>query len=156
MRSGFQRTVSSWLDALGKAGFFVLLVAGSAGLGLLIAWPLWLFATSSRLTYTIVVLSLMAAGLVFLIVRGILRRRGRMHDPGQPRKNALTLLITTLIVVVGIIGGYAAAVLFARRLWIFAFPAVVVWGGLLWLLGFLRRLAGNRKEPSFPAENRSE
>ena len=149
-----RRTLSSWIDALRKIGFFLLLVAGSAGLGLLIAWPLWLFATSSRRIYTIVVLSLIAAGILFLVVRRILRGRDRMRDPGQPRKNALTFLVTTLTVIVGIVGAYVAAVLFARRLWIFAFPTVLVWAGILWLLGFLRRLARARKEPALPAENR--
>jgi hypothetical protein len=156
MRNALQRTLSSWLDALRKAGFFVLLVAGSAGLGLLIAWPLWLFATSARGTYTIVVVSLMAAGVIFLIVRGILRRRGRMRDPGQPRRNALTLFLGILIGAVGIAGVYAAAVLFARRLWVFALPLVTVWACLLWVLSLLRRLSRARKEPAIPAENIGE
>jgi hypothetical protein len=156
MKIGLRRIFSSWLDVLRKVGVFVLLVAGSAGLGLLIAWPLWLFATSSRRIYSIVVLSLLFAGLVFLVVRGILRRRSRMRDPGQPRRNALTFLITTLIVAVAITGAYAAAVLFSRRLWVLAVLTLLAWGGLLWFFGFLRRCARARKAPALPAENRGE
>jgi hypothetical protein len=156
MRQGMHRALASWLDALRKIGYFFLLVAGSAGLGFVIAWPLWSFATGAREIYTITVLAILAAGIVFLIVRAIIRGRARPRDPGAPRRNALTVSLTVLIVILACAGAYAAAVLCARRMWILAVPSVLVWVGLLTLLAFLRRLARRRKEPLDPAENRGE
>ena len=155
MRNGVQRTVSSWLEALRKVGFFLRSRRGECRTGISHLVAAVALCHLAAEIYTITVLSLIAAGLVSLIVAGFCGG-GTAEDTGQPRRNALTVLLTTVIVVVGIAGAYGAAVLFARRLWASAPPTVAAVGAVLWLLGLLRRLASARKAPALPAENRGE
>ena len=155
MSSGLRRRISAWIEAGRKTGFVILLVAGSAALGILIAWPLWLFATSAREAYTVTLLALAAGAAVYLVVRGVVRRRSAARDPGRPRGSAASALLTTLIVIVAVAGLYLAAALLARRIWILGAGAAVAWAGLLWLLGRARGAARNRKTRRVPAENKS-
>ena len=156
MRSGVRQKLENWLEAARKAGFLILLLAGSAALGLVIAWPLWLFATTQRQAYTIFALCLAGGGVLALAVRRVVRRREAPRDPGRPRRTVLTVLLTILLTIVALVGGYVAAVLLYRGLWILAIPALVIWAGLLWGLGFARRASKRRKERRDPAENGSE
>jgi len=153
--NGFRRRISAWIEAGRKTGFLLLLVAGSTALGILIAWPLWLFATSARQAYTITVLALAAGGIVFLVARAILRSRSAARDPGRPNRSAGSALLTALMVIVGCSGLYLSAALLARGIWIFGAGAAVVWAGLLWLLGRARGAVRNRKARPVPAENKS-
>ena len=82
MKITARRTLARWFEAGRRIGFLLVLVAGSAALGLLISWPLWFFATSARQAYTITVLVLAGAGVVFLVVRSASRSRGATRDPG--------------------------------------------------------------------------
>jgi hypothetical protein len=146
------RWAAGWAARLRGAGFFILVIALCAGLGLLIALPLWLFATREPRIYTVLVLALFAAGLVFLVVRGIRRRAG--SDEGGRRTPAVARLFTVLIALVSIAGLYSLAALLARGLWILGVFAVVVFGLLLWLLfGVRGALRKRQKPPSDPAEN---
>ena len=156
MRGGVRRRLETWLEAVRKVGFFILLVAGSAAFGLAIAWPLWLFATSQRQAYTIFAFCLAGGSLLALAVRRFIRLRTSAHDPGKPRRTLLSLLLTILLTLVALAGAYVAAVLLYRRLWILAIPTVVVWAGLLWALAYARRVSNRRKERHNPAENVSE
>jgi len=151
---GLRRRFSVWLEAGRSAGFAVLLVAGSAALGLVIALPLWLFATSAREAYTITVLALGGAAIVYLVVRSVVRSRSAPRDPSRQGRSALVGIVTVLIVVVGLAGIYLAAALLARGYWILGTAALVVWAGLLWLLGRARGAARNRKARAVPAENK--
>lgn len=143
------------MEAGRRAGFVVLLVAGSAILGIIISWPLWLFATSARQAYTAVVLALAAGGIIYLAVRAFARRRSAARDPGRPRRSAVSGLLTGLMVIVGCAGLYVAAALLARGIWVLGAAALVLWAGLLWLLGRARGSLRSRKEHAVPAENRS-
>jgi len=156
VRGDVRKRLESWLEAARKIGFLILLLAGSAAFGFAIAWPLWLFATSQRQAYTIFAFCLAAGGLLALAVRRFIRRRGTPRDQGKPRRTILSVLLTILLTIVALAGGYLAAVLLYRGLWILAIPTLVVWAGLLWALGFARRASNRRKEPRIPAENRSE
>ena len=156
MKNGMQRTMGAWIEAARTAGFLLLLVAGSAGLGFLIAWPLWLFATAQSRAYTIVALAITDGGIVFLAARAVIRGRSAIRDPGKPRRTLLSVMLSLIIAIVACSGAYMGALLFARGLWIFGVPAVLLWIGLLWLLGRGRRAAKNRKERTVPAENRGE
>jgi len=137
-------------------GFFILLVAGSAGLGCVIAWPLWAFATSERTAYTIFALCLTGGGLAAFAARAIIRSRRAVRDPGKPRRTVLSLLLTLVLVGVVLAGAYIAAVMLSRGLWILAIPACVLWGGLVWLVAFTRRRAKTHKERPVHAENKGE
>ena len=156
MRSGVKQRLESWLEAVRKIGFFVVLVAGSAAFGFAIAWPLWLFATSQRQAYTIFAFCLAGGGLLALAVRRFIRLRKSARDPGKPRRTVLSVLLTILLTIVAVAGGYVAAVLLYRGLWILALPALAAWAGLLWGLAYARRASKRRKEPPNPAENVSE
>lgn len=156
MKGSFRRALSAWLEAARKAGFFILLVALSAGLGCAIAWPLWAFATSERMAYTIFALCLAGGGLAAFAARVIIRSRRVVRDPGKPRRTVLSLLLTIILVGVVLAGAYVAAVMLSRGLWILAIPACVLWAGLVWLVAFTRRRAKTQKERPVHAENKGE
>ena len=154
MSRGLRRSLAAWIEAGRNGGFLVLLVAGSAALGLAIALPLWFFATSAREAYTVAVLALAGAGAVYLVVRSAIRRGVAARESGRPRRSALAGVLTAFMVVVGIAGLYAAAALVARGSWILVGIDLVLWAGLLWLLGRARRAARTRKDHPIPAENK--
>ncbi len=153
MKGGFRASLAAAGEAARKVGFFLGLLAGSAALGFLIAWPLWLLATSRRETYTLLVLALAAAGLFFLVIRSILRARRTRRDPGRPLRSALRAGLAVLIALVALGGIYGLLVLFVRGIWIFAVPGALLWMGVLWLLGRARGALNPRKQQRIPAEN---
>ncbi len=155
MSTGLRRRLARWLEAGRTAGFLVLLVAGSAALGIAISLPLWLFATSAREAYTIAVLALGVVGIVYLVVRSAVRRgREAARDPRRPRRSTAAGLFTAFMVIVGVGGLYLAAALLARANWILAAADLAVWAGLLWALGRARGAARSRKARPLPAENK--
>ncbi len=153
MNGGLRGSLAATGEALRKIGFFLILVAGSAALGFLIAWPLWLLATTQRKAYTLLVLALAAAGIVFVAVRSILRARRTRRDPGRPMRSALRALLAVLIALVAVSGLYALLVLCVRGIWIFAVPGALLWIGILWLLGRARGALNPRKHRRISAEN---
>ena len=156
MKGSFRRVLSAWLEAVRKAGFFILLVAGSAGLGFGIAWPLWAFATSERTAYTIFAFCLAGGGLAAFAARAIIRSRRVVRDSGKPRRTILSLLLTFILVGVVLAGGYVVAVMLSRGLWIMAIVVFVLWAALVWLVAFTRRRAKTQKERPVHAENKDE
>ena len=161
MKNDFRKTLARWVEAGRKIGFLLVLVAGSAALGFLISWPLWLFATSARTAYTITVLGLSGAGVIVMVVRSVQRNRTATRDPGKPRRTFLSVLMTVLMVLVGFSGAYLAAAFLVRGLWIFGAVDLAAGGLLLWVLGRVRSAAKkgaakSRKVRAVPAENGSE
>jgi hypothetical protein len=155
-KSTVRKTIARWLEAGRKIGFLLVLVAGSAALGFLVSWPLWLFATSARQAYTFTVLGLACAGVIFLAVRSIRRSRRTTRDPGKPRRTFVSVLLTVLMVLVGFGGAYMAAAFLVRGLWVFGAVDIAAWGLLLWALGRARSGAKNPKVRPVPAENGSK
>lgn len=153
---GVRKTVARWIEAARKVGFLLVLVAGSAALGLMISWPLWFFATSARTAYTITVLGIGAAGVLFLAVRSARRSRAALRDPGRPGRSFASVSITVVMVLVGFGGAYLAAAFLVRGLLVLAAVDLAAWGLLLWGLGRARHAAKNRKVRTIPAENGSE
>jgi hypothetical protein len=145
-----------WIAAGRGIGFFLLLAGGSAALGFVIAWPLWLFATSERKAYTVFVLCLLGAGVVALLVRSAARRRRAARDQGGPRRTALSALITFVQVVVVVAGIWGEAVFIARGLWLFSVVGLLAWASIVWALGIGRRAAKTHKQAAVPAENKGE
>ena len=129
---------ASWREAGRKIAFFLLLVLGSAAAGAAIAWPLWFFATAARGPYTIFALAAVLAGIVLLLVRGATRAR-RTSRPGRRGRAPLSALIAVAQAAVFICGLYASVLLFFHGIWLFAVPLVVIWLGILVLLGMARK-----------------
>jgi hypothetical protein len=148
--------MARWVEAARTLGFFFLLVLGSGACGLAIAWPLWLFATTQRKPFTIFIISVVGAGIIALVTRSLLRRRRSTRDPGKSPHSLLSVLLTVLLAVIAPAGVYLAAVLLYRGFLILAIPALLIWAGLLWLLGHLRGTTMVRKESAQSAENRGE
>jgi hypothetical protein len=76
-----------------------------------------------------------------------------MREDGKRRRSALAALLTVVIVVVATAGTYVGAALFARGLWVIGAVELLIWGGLLWVIGRARRAANSRKVRPLPAEN---
>jgi hypothetical protein len=140
------RWAAGWTARLRGAAFFILVIALCAGLGLLVALPLWLFATREPRIYTMVVLGLLGAGLVFLVVRAISRRAG--SEERARRTPLMARLLSVLIALVSLAGLYSVAVLFSRRLWVLGGSSLVVFGFLLWPLASLRGALRKRRKPA--------
>ncbi|MFA6856102.1 MAG: hypothetical protein WCR31_02735 [Treponema sp.] len=62
---------SSIRKHLFSAGKFAVLIAACIGSGVIIVWPLWRFATSAPVLYTIVVVSLFTVFAAYRIIRAI-------------------------------------------------------------------------------------
>jgi hypothetical protein len=58
-----------------KTGFFLAFVAASIILAGVIVLPVWYFADKHRTAYSLTVLALLLGGILFLIIRNILRGR---------------------------------------------------------------------------------
>ncbi|HVO38016.1 MAG TPA: hypothetical protein VMV03_03210 [Spirochaetia bacterium] len=130
---------ASWREAGRKIAFFLLLVLGSAAAGAAIAWPLWFFATAARGPYTIFALAAVLVGIAFLLVRGASRARRIPRHGRRPGRASLSALIAVAQAVVFICGLYVGVLLFFHGIWLFAVPLVVIWLGLLILLGMARK-----------------
>jgi len=145
----------AWLGRGRRAGFLLLLLALCAALGLLIALPLWLFATGEPRLYTITSVAVLVGGLLFLAVRAIVRRRSAARDASRRGRSFAGALLSTLAAVVGVAGAYLAAALVVRRLWIIAAASIAVAGLVVWgLVGIRGALRKARKAAQLPAENR--
>jgi hypothetical protein len=101
--------------ALRPAVLLLGLLALIAGLSFLVAFPLWYFSSRSRPLFTLVVGGLLAAGLLYLPVRG-LRRASRRAGGFGPlwRGRILPALRTVALVLAGLAAAYGIALLAAR------------------------------------------
>ena len=143
--TGFpSRILKGWISLARRAGFFLLIAAGSAALALAIALPLWYVSTRRPAAYSISVLTLLLAAGVFFAVRSALRARGRPRDPSRPRQTLGSVLLAVLAVIVLAGGLYGALFLAVRGMWAFAVPAIAIWLALLGWAGS-RRGAGKAR-----------
>jgi hypothetical protein len=125
------RILKGYLGVLRGVGFFLGLLAASAALGALVAWPLWRFATASRPAYSWFALACMAAGLAAFGVRAALRRGKGAAQPRRGRPRALMGLALVLLFAAGLCG---VLLLAARGLPYLAVPALLA---LFFLVGWL-------------------
>ena len=100
------------LQLLAKLAFISGLIAG---LSFLVAFPLWYFSSRSRPAFTLIVGGLLAAGLLYLPVRGLRRASRRAGGFGVLwRGRILPALRTTALVLAGLAAAYGIALLAAR------------------------------------------
>ena len=128
-----------WLDATRKVALFLALVIGSAALGVVIAWPLWRFATAARGAYTWFALAVAVAGIAVAAARAAARRRRLPRDPSRPSRPVLSGALSTLRAILLLAGVYTVLVFAVRAFWGLAGAAAVISAGLVWLLTLARR-----------------
>jgi len=125
------RVLQGYREIGARAGFLALLVALSAALGALIAFPLWLFATASPRAYTVAVIAAGAAAAGAALVRRLLRTG--ISRPRAAAK-ALALLAGLAKAALLLAGLFAAAASAARRLSLPAAAAgLVVLAAAAWI-----------------------
>ncbi len=108
----FLRRVGLGLRPLALAAALLGLIAA---LSLLVAFPLWYFSTRARQAFTIAVGGILAAGLVWLLVRAFRRAARRAGGTGELwRRRILPGLRTAALVLAGLGAAYGIALLIAR------------------------------------------
>jgi len=122
--------------SLQKMGAFVVLVGVIAVVSVIVAIPLWYFSSNFAAGYTIFVIALLAAALLYAITSKFVRL-GR--EPEALRlylnRKILPILKTVAVIVASVAAIYAIALLISRGHTAAAIGTAVLW---ILLLGFLR------------------
>jgi hypothetical protein len=141
------RILRAYARILRSLGLLLALLAASAGLGFMVAWPLWAFATTYSEAYSVFILLLLIVGAAALVARRVIRgKAARSPVAGENRRSpAATGLLILAWLVVMILGVYAAVVLFARGLYGYSIAVLLV---LILLLGFLASFIQGKKSPA--------
>jgi hypothetical protein len=86
-----------------------------AALSIVVAFPLWYFSSRSRPAFTIAIGGILAAGLAYLLARG-LRRAGKRAGGYRElwKRRILPGLRTAALVLAGLGAAYGIALLVAR------------------------------------------
>jgi hypothetical protein len=130
----FSRVLRGYLGIFKAVGFILALLGASAGLGFLVAWPLWFFATSSRLAYSIFTTAVLCAGVAYFVFNKIRRRQPRGYGrPGNRRPLGAAALILLWVVLLAA-GAYLVILLALRGMYILAIPVSIL---LLAALGYI-------------------
>ena len=122
--------------SLRKLGAFVVLLSVIAVVSAIIAIPLWYFSSNFAAGYTIFVIALLSAALLYaLIIKFV--RLGR--EPEALRlylnRRILPILKTAAVVIASASVIYAIALLISRGYTVLSIVTAVLW---ILLLGFLR------------------
>ncbi len=138
MRSGFARAVRGYIALARSIGAVAAALVSSLAISVLLVFPLWWLATERRGIYNILVLGLVSAGVLFLAIKGIVRKQSQqMQGELQLSDKRHRALPRVLIVVVLLVAAYSIAALFSSGVWMAAIPATLVFLGLL---GYLLRV----------------
>jgi hypothetical protein len=136
----FSRVLRGLGGSLRKIGAFVILVGLIAVISLVVAVPLWYFSSNFALGYSIFVIGLLAAGLLFTLVSRLVRL-GREPDALRKYVNRRILpILKTAAVILATVGAiYGIALLVSRGHTAVAIVTSVFWVLLLGLLKYARR-----------------
>jgi ethanolamine transporter EutH len=122
--------------SLRKIGSFLFLIGIIAIVSLIIAIPLWYFSSNFAAGYTIFVIALLAAALLYALISRLIRLAS---IPGALRlylnRRILPILKTTAVVLASIAVVYVIALLISRGYTVVSIVTAVLW---ILLLGFLR------------------
>ena len=122
--------------SLQKIGAFVVLVGVIAVVSVIVAIPLWYFSSNFAAGYTIFVIALLAAALLYAITSKFVRL-GR--EPEALRlylnRKILPILKTVAVIVASVAVIYAIALLISRGHMVASILTAVFW---ILLLGFLK------------------
>lgn len=94
-----ERSIINLLKGIGKVyckiakriGSLIAFIAGAVILAAGIVFPVWYFAENHRHAYTIVVLCAIAGGILFLIIRNLIRNRS-LREKGERGSRLLRFL----------------------------------------------------------------
>ena len=119
-----------------KIGGFVALLGVIAAVSVTIAIPLWYFSGNFAKAYTMFVIALLAAVLLYALISRLIRLS---REPEGIRlylkQKILPILKTTAVVIASAAVIYAIALIFSRGFTVLAIVAAVLW---ILLLGFLK------------------
>jgi FtsH-binding integral membrane protein len=112
-----RRVFAGYAAVLKPVGFVIALLAVSAALSFAIAWPLWYFATSQRVVYSIFTLAVIAAAGVALFMSSRARKAASGNGPTPPnaRKHRAAFgffIVSWICILAG--GAYVSILLIAR------------------------------------------
>lgn len=96
---------------------FILIIAGCALISLAFVWPFWKFSTSAPRAFTLIVLILLTALLIFVLVKKI--RKSKFI-------NTLQFFLNTLFIVLGLVFSIHFILLNFRLLGFIIFFAMII------------------------------
>jgi ethanolamine transporter EutH len=132
----FARVLKGLGRSFRKIGAFVLLLGVIAIVSVIVAIPLWYFSSNFAAGYTIFVIILLSAALLYALISRLVRLGS---VPGALRlylnRRILPILKTVAAVVASVAVIYAITLLVSRGYTVVSIAAAVLW---ILLLGFLR------------------
>lgn len=96
---------------------FILIIAGCSLISLAFVWPFWKFSTSAPRAFTLIVLILLTALLIFVLVKKI--RKSKFI-------NTLQFFLNTLFIVLGLVFSIHFILLNFRLLGFITFFAMII------------------------------
>jgi hypothetical protein len=139
MKDFFHSVFKGYAGLFKGLGFLVVLVGASAGLGFIAAWPLWLFATRSRVAYTVFCFIALAGGLAYIIVRAALK--------GRKKGLLLSILAVAAWIALFFLGLYGIIYLVSRGSVLAVVPVAAL---LVLALGWFAFMASSRRRSPPP------
>jgi hypothetical protein len=132
----FARVLRGLGRSFQKIGSFVVLLGVISIASVIIAVPLWYFSSSHAAGYTIFVIALLAAALLYVLISRLVRL-GR--DPEALRlyfnRRILPILKTAAVILASVAVVYGIALLVSRGYTVLSIAAAVLW---ILLLGFIK------------------
>jgi hypothetical protein len=139
----FARVLRGLGRSFRKIGSFLVLLGAITVVSGIVAIPLWYFSSNHAVGYTIFVVSLLAAALLYLLISRLVRL-GR--DPAALRtyfiRKILPILKTVAVIIASGAVVYGMALLVSRGYIILAIITAIVW---IVLLGFLKYARKGKK-----------
>jgi hypothetical protein len=139
----FARVLRGLGRSFRKIGSFLVLLGAITVVSGIVAIPLWYFSSNHAAGYTIFVVSLLAAALLYLLISRLVRL-GR--DPAALRtyfiRKILPILKTVAVIIASGAVVYGMALLVSRGYIILAIITAIVW---IVLLGFLKYARKGKK-----------
>jgi len=132
----FARVLRGLGRSFRKIGSFLVLLVAISIMSGIVAIPLWYFSSNHAAGYTIFVVALLAAALLYVLISRLARLNS---EPEALRsyfiRKILPILKTVAVIVASIAVVYGIALLFSRG---YTVPAIIT--AILWilLLGFLK------------------
>jgi len=124
----FARMLEDLGRSIRRIGGFLALVVVIAAIALIVAVPLWYFSSNFAAGYTIFVFTLLAAGILALLIGRFVRLS---REPGELRLyfsgRILPILKTAAVVVASVAVIYGIALLISREHLLPAVLSVVAW-----------------------------